>query len=802
MSRAIASVVFIAAIAGAAAAEPVRFQKAQHPFMLWNAGDLAALKQAIEKEPWARQAYQRLGESDHQGIRSLYNLLQYRLYGDTDAADAEVKRLMQVVGSPVPRGGAQWINILRYDMLFDRLSDEQKRQFEQMARVYIDHAVFKRSIFDPKVFNDSRNFSRYDARVYTRSNWLPNITWPRRVSANLLAVALQDEELIRRTWGHYGSWKWYFDEYLADHGFYAEEFSKMGATPGAMLVYCIAVERLGLNELGFGYRGRGGATMRGHIQSLIDVTYPKVDLGSERPQWPMMTMGDLRQGGSSQGKDFPTPAFQHALVVGFMPDGEGGNVRWRAHGAWGGEVRGDNPQWDGYSNFTPKMQIPLWFELAAKRWPQDGYAYFLAQMREPGQDRYIPSLLFGLEPIDPAKVSPPPAPSNVWPQRGIAMLRAIESPDYWTSDAPSVGVRLAAPYAHSTRDSFAMLGLFAFNRPIYLNRQVTPGYASGWSRSVQSHAGILLDGKEPAFTSDVQTRHRFAGPVKVVTAASEFVYPGVTTTRSWMLTREYLFDATQLLDEAPHEAAWFVHALGKAMPTEADRWKKAELPRPLEPLSEVSAFEAGADGLTLPIQQVFCGADVATMKLPKSWYEPQVGVVLRLLGTEGLVVYTGQTKLPVESTRDPQGNRVQRDVPSEVGGVTVVATQKGPAIRYLALHEPTRGGRSIISRYEAIAANDTAAGVAIESKAAGWRDRAMVRLSGPVDQPVTLEGDGETFTFVDFAWIRATAETVTVVTDRLDAMRLGVGDARPRLILNGTPANARVENGLLIWPVP
>jgi len=34
-----------------------------------------------------------------------------------------------------------------------------------------------------------------------------------------MAAALGDEELIRRVWGAYGSWKWYFDEYLCDDGF-------------------------------------------------------------------------------------------------------------------------------------------------------------------------------------------------------------------------------------------------------------------------------------------------------------------------------------------------------------------------------------------------------------------------------------------------------------------------------------------------------------------------------------------------------------------------------------------------------
>jgi hypothetical protein len=245
-----------------------------------------------------------------------------------------------MVRSPIPRGAAQYINVIRYDLLYGSLTTDERKEVEEAFRIYIDNQIFKRAILDTKIFNDSKNFSRYDARKYTRTNWLPNIIWPWKVSANLMAAAFGDEKLIRKVWGAYGSWKWYFDEYLCNIGFYSEEFGKMGSTPGAMLLYCRALERLGLNELGYGYKGKGGATMRGHIESLIHLGYPLVDVSSERPQYPMLTIGDLRQSGSSQSWNLPSPAFQYSIVMGYTPDGKGGNERWKAHGAWGGVIRG------------------------------------------------------------------------------------------------------------------------------------------------------------------------------------------------------------------------------------------------------------------------------------------------------------------------------------------------------------------------------------------------------------------------------------------------------------------------------
>ncbi|MGB2802767.1 MAG: hypothetical protein WBD52_10720, partial [Phycisphaerae bacterium] len=304
-----------AASAGLAGAGELK--AARHPFMLWDAKGIAALRKRVRTEPWAKAALEGLGKDRDSRARPVEELIRFVATGDEKLAAEQKARLMRVLKSPVPRGGAQWLTVLRYDLLYDSLSADERAAFEEMARTYIRNAVFENAVFDPEIFNDSAHYSRYDARKYTRTNWLPNIIFPRKVSANLLAAALRDEELIRRTWGHYGSWKWYFDEYLCDSGFYSEELSKMGATPGAMLIYCIAVERLGLGELGFGYKGRQGATMRGHIESVIHLGYPRVDVCSGRPQYPMVTMGDLRQTGSSQAFNLPSPAFQHSIVGGY-----------------------------------------------------------------------------------------------------------------------------------------------------------------------------------------------------------------------------------------------------------------------------------------------------------------------------------------------------------------------------------------------------------------------------------------------------------------------------------------------------
>lgn len=736
---------------------------AEHPFILWSQQDLAAARKKIETKPWAKSAYEKLIRNPERHEKDFAELFRYAVTGDEEVGQAQKKQLVRMVRSPVPRGAAQYINVIRYDLLCGSLSPDERREVETCFRVYVDNHIFKRVIFDPNIFNDSANYSRYDARKYTRTNWLPNIIWPWKVSANLMAVALMDQELIRKVWSAYGSWKWYFDEYLCDTGFYGEEFSKMGSTPGAMLIYCRALERLGLNELGFGYVGKGGATMRGHIESLIYLGYPQVDLASSRPQYPMVTMGDLRQSGSSQSGNHPSPAFQHSIVPGYMPDGSGGNVRWKAHGAWGGTMRGRYAQWDGYTGFTPKMQIPLWFEIAHARWPDAGFDYFLAQMRAPDEDTYYPSLYFGLEPFDPDKVKAPSAPSAVSPQRGLVMLRADESPAYWESPAPAVAMRLATNYAHNVFDCFALAGFYAFNRPIYLNRQVTRGYAEGWSRSIQSHCGITVDGAEPNFTDATTVRKAFTEPVKFVAARSAHVYSGVDLTRSLMLTREYLLDVTHLASLSPRRYYWLLHTLGRNCPEQPQRWTDSELPGDLYPLKKVKALDAKDNVWSVTALQTCALEDPSKAKLPGQWYERKIGVTVRMLGGNNTTIYTAQTPLPVREYRDNNGRKRRQELPSEAGGLTIVAARNTDRTTFVCLHEPFQAGKGRVVEFRPIQQTGDALAVTVVGEPGSQiNDRLMLRLSDDYDKPVTLSGDGESYTFTDWAYLRIGRDQVQI----------------------------------------
>ena len=519
--------------------------------------------------------------------------------------------------------------------------------------------------------------------------------------------------------------------------------------------------------MGFGYKGKpSGATLRGHLESLLAVTYPRIDLGTARPQYPMMTMGDLRASGSSQSHVWGA-AFQHALVTGHLPGGEGGNVVWRAHGAWGGEVRGNNPQWDGYGNFVPKMQIPLWFEIGHKLWPDAGFDYFLAQMRSPDEKVYNPTLFFGLEPIDPAKVSPPAAPSGVYEQRGIAMLRADESPKYWEGPRPAVGLRLAEPYAHSVNDSFAILGYYWRNRPILLNRQIAKGYAQNWTRSAASHAALLVDGAEPKAATDVTTRHGFEKPAKFVSAESSGVFDGVTLQRTLLLTDEYLLDVTRVRPTDPNDTRertyhWFVHSLGQAVAAEgfkpsSDLQATLYGPETKRQIDVTGEHKLATDATwSIETRQRCATGDASKSKMGKAWYDRDVGVRLSMLGVKGTTVYHHDTPTrdPDRVARKPDPAHASKNA-NEFGGVSVVVTRKGPEALFIALYEPLeRGADRKLRVLERVRSDD---GILLGVYGEGIDDRLAVQWRADKAKRCTLKVRGEYYHFHDWMYLRSSS---------------------------------------------
>jgi len=725
-----------------------------HPFILWTRDEAVQLRTRVETEPWAKETYAKMRQETGNG-RFVANLFAYSVMGDRAAGEEEKRELLRAnVGL-----GENTATVLRYDVLYDMLTPDERAQIEDKFR-----ALARR------VIGLGRNTLHFD-----RMNWLPNMAFngPAFFGAHLACAAMKDEALTRELWNTPNvGLKWYFDVYLCDSGFYNEEFNKMFSTPGIMMLYCRAVGRTGLDDIGFGYTDKRGSGMRGHLESIIRLGYPLVDLGTTRPQYPMVTIGDTRG-----GRGLPGYPWQSAIINGYLSDGSGGNGEmWTGAGATGGN----------------KPTMRLWFEMAARQWPDAGFQYFLAQMRKPDEDKYYPSLLFNLDPIDPKAVKAPPAPSGDYRERGVVVLRADESPAYWESAAPAVAMRHATPYVHHALDGFSLAGFYAFNRPIYVNRQVSSNYAGvdpTWSYGIHSHCGVSVDNQNPAEIGEAETRDDFSPLVKFHAARVQDAFPGVDMTRGLFLTKEYLFDVFALASPRPHAYQWAVHTLGKMCPDNPNDWGPTQqlVGTQSEMTDERSYSSSNNWGVTAV--QYTAGADPELSALGARWFvKPRVGVHVRMLGEDGTTAYTATS--PVYS----EGQDRFMYGADEPGGASILAARSGRNTAFVALHEPFKGGAKV-AEFQRIGQTEDA--VCAVVRGAEINDRVMLRWGEKAKEPVTFSAGGESFTFSDHAFIRITRDKVEIAGD-IKSCRIRVEGA-PTLVINGKPVAAAPAGGFLAY---
>ena len=729
-----------------------------HPFILWTRQEGAALRKKVETQSWAEAAYETMPTGRQRGAAGLPRLFRYSVMGDRPAGEAEKKALLDSVKGGKVRG--RYVTAFQYDVLYDLLSPEERQSVEGAFRRYTATAM--------------RSMAQ---RKYNRWNWLPNLGYPWHLTAHLMAVSMRDRDLARRIFDGPNGLKWYFDEYLSDLGFYNEEFGKMYNTPDAILLWCRACERLGMDAIGYGYRGRQGATARGHIESVLRIGMPRVDLGTSRPHYPRLSLGDAK---GSRG--MPAYGFQHYLVAGYLEHRLAGRPYSKWHlGPWS------------------------WFEMAHAKWPDAGFGYFLAQRRGPDESMYYPSLLFGLDPIDPKRVSPPPAPSGVYPGRGLVVLRAEESPSYWESSAPAVGMRLATPYAHHVQDCFCLTGFYAFHRPLYINRKHATNYSGvdpGFSNSSRSHSTVVVDFEEPKTIGEVPTRHDFGRLVKFAAARAKGIFEGVDQTRALMLTREYLLDVFHLASDRPRSYLWIVHALGHTCPDEPQRWTPSrDLVGYLSNLGKEHSFRTDATWAVSTVQSSG-GAHRELSGLGLRWFEQRIGSRITILGEPGTMAHTAWAPVVNDTSGQWRGRDRFAYGEDEAAGAAIVASRRCTETTFVAVHEPFRTHPRIAS-VERIAQSEHGFVVRIigldgKLAAAQFTDYLMMRIGDNALAPIAMGRGDMQFDFANYGYIRASGGRVEAVGGlRAFAMPFPGRDAA--LLVNGKPRRAEVVNGWLVF---
>ncbi|MFW6061997.1 MAG: hypothetical protein ACOC93_04235, partial [Planctomycetota bacterium] len=763
MSRIVTHVLPFFLLVGCSLLDPAPAEAGpEHPFLLWTADDAARLRKRIETESWAEMAYEQTDD----------RLLKYSVMGDRAAGEAEKEILLD----HLQRGRVANVeDALRFDVLYDLLSEGERQRIETAFRRAVEEGV--RSMEKQRPLN--------------RWNWLPNLGYKWYTVRHVLAAATGDEELIRTIWaGPYGL-KWYFDEYLSDSGFYNEEFSKMYNTPDKMMLWCEAMENLGLEEIGYDYRGRQGATMRGHCESLLKIGYPRVDLGTGRPQYPRVTIGDARG-----NRGVPAYGFQHVLVPG-----------WLRH-------RPVDKRRDWVENL---------FQMAHARWPDAGFGYFLAQYRAPDEEAYPMPLRYGIAPIRPEDIEPPAANSGVYTGRGLVMLRADEGKDYWESPGPAVSMRLATPYAHHVQDCLALTGFYAYNRPIFVNHQHSTNYSGvdpGYSNSIRSHSAVIVDGAEPRTIGEIPTQHHFGKIAKFANARGQGIYEGVDQSRALVLTPEYLLDVSHLSSDRPREYVWQIQTFGQACPDKPEEWTDTRgLSGVLPDIGQdhVVRTRTSDEDWAVTSVQTSLGAHEGLAGLGEEWFDRRVGVRTTVLGEKNTTAYHGWSPVVQDASGHWRGRNRFAHGEDEPAGVAIVARRTKPDTTFVAVHEPFEGVPTI-DITDRVRQLDGSVLVVIErspeaatrTSTSAFRDYVLLptrfgeapRLD--ISFAAFQRGEWPTRPLVEggeYAFVRQTPGRIDVEGD-LSSLMLPVGHHRPELQVNGQAREATYEDGWLIYGDP
>ncbi|MBI3947579.1 MAG: right-handed parallel beta-helix repeat-containing protein, partial [Armatimonadetes bacterium] len=360
------------------------------------------------------------------------------------------------------------------------------------------------------------------------------------------------------------------------------------------------------------------------------------------------------------------------------------------------------------------------YDLAYRRYRDPAYAWVLAQ--NPDRDEWDHALWGTLalthgEPL-PERTTPPPAPSSLFPENGLAMLRADETPAYWTSGCPAVFVRFGATkVGHGHDDPFHI----TFHGK---GRLLEPDWFLQWdygnrggrnpvrlSAHPAGHNTLLVDktAMAPLTAPLTVAEHEFGAAVKVLRITGG-VYPGVAQTRTLALTGEYLLDLFEVRSAEEHTYDWILHALGDLS----------------VPGLAFSPFDIGAD---LGFGAIDTGAPLdAENRLmrngmraaaPETWsalwrQEEGVGVQVTMLGAPETALYRADGPYYVS-----QSGPADRPADGKVRSIPlVVARRHCPGTVFVALHEPFDGSRAPRCRLRQIRASEGILGFEIRSAGA------------------------------------------------------------------------------------
>lgn len=702
----IAGVVAACASLGELAAAPAH----PHPYLMPPA-EKHRLLERVRTNDVARQQFEAMKARAEEG-KFADAALVFALEGGERTAATVRSHLLQMVRYRAPRleediaaGGHRENNmdfywdtadVRAYDLVYPALSPDERQTIETFYRK-LGH-----------YWKDSLN----------RWTTTPNLVFPIHYHGAVIGFCIDDQELIewglRNSGGRFGPGRGglfpVLDAMLRDGAIWDEATIYAAVNVLQPMLQLAIVHRLYYGEDLFAFESPKGASIKKLVDGYIALTYPLERTGVGSGSFHIATYGD----GSTES---PYSAHHKTDSIYLV------NLPW---------VRG---------NYRYEIVDSIEQAYYLSRDPK--YAWFLSHSVE-----REPSFLYG-ETIPLGSVAPPPAPSSIFPEAGIAMLRADESPQYWTNGSIAVLQMMARGYGHDHRDKLMIL-LHAGGRLLYpdLNCIQYEAPSINWTASSVAHNTLVVDRGKTA-DAPFTYRHEFTPEVKFL-ATTATCYPGVQQTRALALTREYLLDLFWAESDLPHTYDWVLHAIGRLQFEQPALYKPSsdllqdywwiENERARETSQTWRADFIQRNGLAIRGQG----------RQTDEWFNDRAAVRVTMLGEPGTTIYGADGPSggpPPDPVMNPEGN-----VP------LLLVRREARQTVFAAVHEPFKETPPAIAEVRNAAASVEAN--VIEVRAKGYLDRVALTFGEQKEKTIYAlrhERDPqEVFVFSNYGYLRET----------------------------------------------
>jgi hypothetical protein len=740
----------VAAFGAAAAAQEAgrKGVAVRHPNLLLDRQEIEQVKVKVREHPWASRLLDRVRAKAEQDGAAVETALAYALTGEARYARSVRDRLVGEARDQIPRyekldvkaepewgrwtwwGATAWA----YDLAYDAFTPDERAEVERWLRT-----AARTIIAQEKVLTTT-----------------PNLVFDEHWRVGMIGYCLGDAELIdwalRDPGGHgphSGGFYTVMDSMIKDGYFWGEApIYALHYDVHGMFALAEAALRYDGTDLYRYESPRSGATLKKLVDGYLHMAFPLEQTGAGGGKLRLATFGDGSTGCFISGRLHDTFLDDSFLAV---------------------------------------------LEVAYKRYRDEGYAWVLSL--DPDRAAYIRdgrpafsyvALTHG-EPLPP-RLTPPPAPSGLYEGMGFAVIRADESPGYWTAGGLAAVLRLGTSVGHGHQDYFSLI-LHGKGRLLYPDLNVIqyePRWLN-WTAEGIGHSTLLIDRESPS-PGKHATRHDFAPEVKFF-AVEGSAFDRSTQERALLMTGDYLVDVFRAADEdgRPRTFDWVVHGLGRLYPGSPGAYRPS---MDLVPhYGWVDRERSRAFDGTWQADWVQGRAGILDREGQAP--EAEAGVRLTVLGAPATRVYVGDGPL-VDS---PPHHRLEGH--PEPSLPLVLVRREAAAATFAAVHEPYSGRPPSVRGVSLLQESEEGIGMKVEAD--DFSDRLLVGFGASPRTVVIRSPAGEVFGFAGYGYVRKAGRAV-VARGKFEGFRVRVGDRGDlSLIVNGKREPAVVRDGFLVY---